>query len=81
MIRLRQLGSREVLVSLGRFGFEVTSTRGSHAKLVRTLASGERQVLIVPLHRDLASATVHAIYRQALRFVAEAELRPDFFLE
>ena len=79
MTRLRRLDSREVLRSLGRFGFEVASTQGSHAKLVRILPSGERQVLVVPLHKRLASGTVRAIYRQALRYVAEAELRPAFF--
>ena len=81
MTRLRRLGSREILGALRRFGFVVASTRGSHAKLVRTLAAGERQALIVPLHRHLARGTVRAIYRQALRFVPEAELRPYFFVD
>ena len=45
------------------------------------MPSGERHVLVVPLHRHLAGGTVRAIYRQALRFVPEAELRPVFFVE
>lgn len=81
MTRLRRLGSREILRSLRRHGFEVASTRGTHAKLVRTLSSGEKQVLVLPLHKSLASGTVRAIYRQALRFVPEAELRADFFAD
>ena len=80
MTRLRRLGSREVLTSLRKHGFEVAYARGSHAKLVRTLSSGERHVWVVPLHKSLASGTVRAIYRQALRFVPEAELRADFFV-
>jgi len=81
LTRLRRLGSTEVLSSLRRFGFEVTSTRGSHAKLVRTLPSGQRQVVIVPLQKRLATGTVRAIYRQTLRFVPETELRADFFVD
>lgn len=118
MTRLRRLGAREVLRFLHRFGFEVVSTRGSHAKLVRILPSGHRQRpqvrsltapspaqpcprpwhsrpgsltlphdvcpmehLVVPIHNRLASGTLRAIYRQALRFVPEAELRADFFAD
>ena len=50
MARLRRLTSREVLRILRGFGFEIVSIRGSHAKLVRVTASGERQVLTVPVH-------------------------------
>ena len=56
----------------------MTATRGSHAKLARS-AAGSKQILTVPLHRSLAPATLHAIYRQALRYIADAELRPFFF--
>ena len=50
MPRLRRPTSREVLRILQGFGFEVVSMRGSHAKLVRMTASGERQILTVPVH-------------------------------
>ena len=79
MPRLKWLTSREVLRILGDSGFEVVSMRGSHAKLVRITATGERQVLTVPMHSQLAIGTVHAIYRQAARFVPIAELRSEFF--
>ena len=81
MPRLRQLTARDVLRALGGFGFEVVATKGSHAKLVRRLPSGERQVLTVPLHRHLAPGTVRAVVRQAARFVPESELRPVFFTD
>jgi len=77
--RLKRLASREVLAALGAFGFEVVSTRGSHAKLCRELTDGTRQILTVPLHRELASGTLRAIFRQAARFIAPDELRPYFF--
>jgi len=57
----------------------VASTRGSHAKLKRETAGRPPQILTVPLHRELAPGTIQAIYRQALRFVPEEELRSHFF--
>ncbi len=77
--RLRRLAEAEVVAALARLGFEQVSCRGSHAKLQR-VRDGRRQTLTVPLHRDLDTGTLRAIYRQALRFVAEEELRPQFFV-
>ncbi len=79
MARLKRLSARQILRILGTFGFSVVSVRGSHAKLKREVDGGPSQVLTVPLHRELAPGTVQAIYRQALRFVPEADLRPRFF--
>lgn len=79
MPRLRRLGSREVLKILGEQGFGVTKIRGSHAKVVRVLPSGGRQVLTVPLHPELAPGTLHALYRQASRFISAAHLHDGFF--
>ncbi len=79
MARLKRLAARQILGILGKFGFSVVSVRGSHAKLKREVEGGPSQVLTVPLHRELAPGTVQAIYRQALRFVPEADLRPHFF--
>jgi len=76
---LRRLTSRELLQALGSFGFRLESTRGSHAKLRRVTASGAGQNLTVPLHRTIAPGTLHAIFRQASRFIPEEELRPYFF--
>lgn len=81
MPRLRRLTPREILRLLGRFGFEVVSMRGSHAKLVRIGLSGRKEILLVPVHRQLATGTVRAIYRQACRFIPEGELRPGFFAD
>lgn len=78
--RLRTLSGPDVVAILGRFGSVVVATRGSHAKLARS-AAGSEQIVTVPLHRSLAPGTLHAIYRQALRYIADAELRPFFFSE
>ena len=81
MPRLRRLTARQILRALRGVGFEVVTTRGSHAKLVRVSPSGERQVLTVPLHRELAAGTLRAIVRQTARFVPGSELRSKFFTE
>lgn len=79
MARLRRLTSRAVLRILRGFGFEIVSIRGSHAKLVRVTASGQRQVLTVPVHAELQVGTIRAIYRQASRFIDSAELQRKFY--
>ncbi len=81
MLRLRRLTTRQLLRAVRDFGFQVIATRGSHAKLVRVLPSGERQVLTVPLHSQLAPGTLRPIFRQAVRFIPESELRSKFFTE
>ena len=64
---------------LGTFGFQVVNTRGSHAKLRRVRADGTREPLTVPLHDELAQGTLHATYRQALRYIPAHELHSHFF--
>ena len=81
MPRLKRLSARQILRILYAFGFSVVSIRGSYAKLKREAEARPPQVLTVPLHRELAPGTIQAIYRQALRFVPEEELRPHFFGE
>jgi len=76
---VKQPSGRNVAAALVQFGFEVVATRGSHCKLRRTLPSGERQTLTIPLHPSLGPGTLQAIYRQATRFIPEADLRPHFY--
>ena len=78
--RPRSLSGRDVVGILGRFGFQVVATRGSHAKLRREVA-GRRQVVTVPLHRALAHGTLRAIFRQVSAFVDPDALRSLFFVE
>ena len=78
-MRPRDLAGGDVVQALAAFGFEVVGVRGSHCKLRRTRASGERQTLTVSMPRSLARGTVVAIFRQAARFVAEDQLKPHFF--
>jgi len=77
--RLKRLSAREVLAALRCFGFEVVATKGSHAKLRRLTEDRQAQTLTLPLHKDLDLGTIRAIYRQATRFIPEADLRAWFY--
>jgi predicted RNA binding protein YcfA (HicA-like mRNA interferase family) len=81
MTHLRRLSARDVLKALSHFGFQVIGAKGSHAKLRRVLPGGERQTLTIPTHKSLAPGTLHAIFRQACRYIPEAELWEWFFTE
>jgi predicted RNA binding protein YcfA (HicA-like mRNA interferase family) len=78
MPRLRRQSGRDVVAALQSVGFTLVATRGSHAKLQRMTAAG-KQTLTIPLHDELAVGTLQAIYRQALRYVEEASLKPLFY--
>jgi predicted RNA binding protein YcfA (HicA-like mRNA interferase family) len=77
--RLKRLSGRDVVRALNAFGFEVVNTRGSHAKLRRAMPDGVHQTLTIPLHDELAPGTLHAIYRQTLKYVSADMLHPYFF--
>jgi len=81
MPKLRRLSGAEVIRILVRRGFTVESRRGSHVKLRRVLENGSRQTLTIPDHHELERGTLAAIYRQALRYVAESEIRGEFYAD
>ena len=59
--RLPRLSGAEVRTALQRAGFTQVSQRGSHAKLRHP----DGRVVIVPMHRELATGTLASILRQA----------------
>ena len=77
--KLARLSGSDVVTILGKFGFSVVSQRGSHAKLRRSGPVGDKQILTVPLHKELDIGTVHAIMKQACRFIPEEQLKPFFY--
>jgi predicted RNA binding protein YcfA (HicA-like mRNA interferase family) len=81
MPKLRNLSGKEVLRILKSFGFDEISRRGSHVKLRREVAGGLKQTLTIPNHSELDRGTTRAIYRQALRYVPETELKPHFYAD
>jgi len=45
------------------------------------MANGIKQTITVPNHNEIDRGTLGAIYRQALRFVSEGELKEHFYTE
>lgn len=81
MPKLRMLSGQEVVKIFLIFGFSVAAKKGSHIKLARILSDGARQTLTIPNHPELDKGTIKAIYRQALRYISESELKPHFYSE
>ncbi|MDQ7837943.1 MAG: type II toxin-antitoxin system HicA family toxin [Thermodesulfobacteriota bacterium] len=81
MPKLKTLSGRDVIKILALFDFAVAARKGSHIKLVRTLADGEKQALTIPDHSELDKGTLKAIFRQASRYIPETELKPHFYSE
>lgn len=81
MPKLRSLSGHDLIRIFAGFEFHQFSQRGSHIKLRRTFPSGLKQTLTIVHHVEVDQGTLHAIYRQALRFIPEGELRPHFYLD
>jgi len=81
MPKLRRLSGDEVVTLLGQFGFQVHAQRGSHVKLQRVSATGARETLTIPRHRELDTGTLQAIVRQASHYVPIAELHSAFYTD
>ena len=77
--RLRRMSGGDAIDIFRRLGFEVVSQRGSHVKLVRTVESGERQILTIPNHKEMDSGTLQSIVRQAGRYIDPLVLREHFY--
>jgi predicted RNA binding protein YcfA (HicA-like mRNA interferase family) len=81
MPKLKILSGQEVVKIFLSFDFSVAVQRGSHIKLVRILPDSARQTLTIPNHPELDKGTIKAIYRQALRYIPDGELKPHFYSE
>ena len=81
MPKLRSLSGEDVLKIFSQFGFNIASQKGSHAKLRKILPEGTKQILTIPLHKELDRGTLRAIFRQVLRYIPEEEIKPHFYIE
>ena len=81
MPKLRTLSGQDLLAIFSRFGFRRFSQRGSHIKLRRAVTPEASQTLTIVLHDEVDRGTLHAIYRQALRFIPEPDLRSHFYTD
>lgn len=78
MPRLKKLSGAELIDIFTNFGFQIHSQKGSHVKLHRMGLAG-KETLTIPNHRPLDTGTCKAIFRQATRYIPEAELYPYFY--
>ena len=78
MPKPRRLSGSDIIRIFGQFGFTVENQRGSHVKLVR-FEHGDKQILLIPNHKELKTGAVVGIFRQAARHIPESELREHFY--
>jgi len=76
--KLRTLSGDEVVAIFEKLGFSISRTKGSHVVLRRVLDTG-KQTLVIPRHRHIKVGMLQTIYRQALQYISEQELRKHFY--
>ncbi|NCO25250.1 type II toxin-antitoxin system HicA family toxin [Candidatus Parcubacteria bacterium] len=81
MPKLKILSGEKIIKIFLSFDFVIVAQKGSHIKLARVLSAGVRQTLTIPNHQELDRGTLKAIYRQALRYIPENELKNYFYAE
>ena len=81
MPKLKTLSGKEVLKIFLSFVFNIIAQKGSHIKLARVQKDGIRQTLTIPNHFEIDKGTLKAIYRQALKYISEEELKAYFYTE
>ncbi|QQR54799.1 type II toxin-antitoxin system HicA family toxin [Candidatus Peregrinibacteria bacterium] len=70
MPKLPRLSGKEVIKILGRLGFVYVRQKGSHVVLKKV--EGKQEFgCVVPMHKELATGTLHGILRQAKVSVEE----------
>lgn len=81
MPKLKTFSGEEIIKIFLSFGFNVAAQKGSHIKLMRIQKDGTKQTLTIPNHSEIDKGTVKAIYRQALRYISNEELKQCFYGE
>ncbi|MFZ3043549.1 MAG: type II toxin-antitoxin system HicA family toxin [Minisyncoccia bacterium] len=80
MPKPKRLSGSEVVHIFESFGFVVEKQRGSHLKLSRS-ENGDRQVLLISNHKELKTGAIVGIFKQAVRYISESDLRKYFYTE
>lgn len=70
MSKLTRLSGEETIKRLERLGFQRIRQRGSHVILKKQTPEGDIGC-VVPLHRELATGTLHGILKQAKTSIEE----------
>ena len=80
MPKLKRLSGKELIKILEGFGFKVISQKGSHVRLQRMIDDKEQR-LTIPLQgsKEIKLGTLSGIYKQAVEFIPEDDLREHFY--
>ena len=78
--KLRVLSGKNLIAIFLNFGFEIENQKGSHIKLQRKTTYTAKQILTIPNHQEIDKGTLKAIFRQAIRYIPENELRVYFYI-
>ena len=77
MPKLRSLTSKQLTKILIHLGFQKISQRGSHVKFLRL--SNNKQILVIPNHKQLATGTLKEIFNQLCTFIPKEDLFDLFY--
>ena len=80
MPKIKNLSGKEVIKIFEKFGFKKVSQKGSHVKLLR-FSGTQKEILVIPLHKELDKGTLKAIYKKRLQFIPEKEIKKYFYSE
>lgn len=78
MPKLKVLSGKDLIKIFNKLGFTIQSQKGSHIKLFRQMQSN-KQVLVIPNHTEIDVGTLKAIYKQASKYISEADLKQYFY--
>lgn len=78
--KLRDLSGDEIISIFQKFGFKISYSKVSHFKLARVVGN-EKQTLVVPRHSSVAKGTIKSIYRKAVPYLGEDQLKSLFYNE
>lgn len=64
MGKYKRLSGKQIVKTLERMGLEQTRQRGSHV-VMKKLLSEKAVGCVVPMHKEVATGTLHALLKQA----------------
>lgn len=64
MVKLKRLSGEEIIKALKKMGFEPVRQRGSHVVMKKITITGAVGC-VVPMHREVATGTLHSLLKQA----------------
>ena len=79
MPKLKVLSGKDIVDILSEFGFKILDQNGSHVKLRRVSVSGDKQTLIVPMHKETDKGLISGIFKQASAYIPEQDLKKYFY--